>query len=155
MRRRDKEITDMAAIEAIIRQAQICRLGLADDDGTPYIVPVNFGYHDRMVYVHSAVEGRKIDILKRNNNVCVEFDIDAELIKAERACNWSLKYRSVIGFGTAVLIEDADAKRTALDYIMRQYAPEETSFSYAEESLGKIAIIQIRLEQVSGKMSGY
>ena len=61
MRRHEKAITDRAAIEAVIRRADVCRLGLSDA-GHPYIVPVNFGYEDGVIFVHSAPEGRKIDI---------------------------------------------------------------------------------------------
>ena len=59
MRRKDREITDRAEIEAILNEAMVCRIGLADD-GEPYVVPVSFGYEDGSVYIHSAPEGKKI-----------------------------------------------------------------------------------------------
>jgi nitroimidazol reductase NimA-like FMN-containing flavoprotein (pyridoxamine 5'-phosphate oxidase superfamily) len=73
LRRADKEITDRDEIESIIRKSLVCRLGLTDN-ARLYIVPLCFGYTDNRLYFHSATEGRKIEILKRNNEVCFEFD---------------------------------------------------------------------------------
>ena len=56
MRRKDKEITDPALLSAILREAFVCRLGLAGD-GEPYVVPVNFVYSGGCLYLHSACEG--------------------------------------------------------------------------------------------------
>ena len=69
MRRKDKEITDIKEIESILQGAQVCRLGMADNN-MPYVIPVCFGYKEHTVYIHSASEGRKIDTLKKNPNVC-------------------------------------------------------------------------------------
>ena len=66
MRRKDCEITDRAEIEAILKKALVCRIGLADG-GEPYIVPLSFGYEDGAVYLHSAVEGKKIAMLQKNS----------------------------------------------------------------------------------------
>ena len=58
MRRKDREITDRAEIEAILNEAMVCRIGLADG-GEPYVVPLCFGYEDGSVYIHSAPEASK------------------------------------------------------------------------------------------------
>ena len=95
MRRSEKEITDKLAIEKIINASLVCRLALSDGN-QPYIVPLCFGYQDRTLYFHSALEGKKIDILKKNKRTCFEFDVNSEIIKAEKACKWGMKYQSVI-----------------------------------------------------------
>jgi len=107
MRKKEKEITEASAIEAIIKKSLVCRLALSDDN-FPYIVPLCFGYRDRMLYFHGSLKGKKVDIIKKNQNICFEFDINTEIVKAEDACHWSMKYRSVIGFGKAVLLEDIE-----------------------------------------------
>ena len=71
MRRKDKEIKDKEVIESIIKRATVCRIALSENN-VPYIVPLSFGYKDNCLYFHSAPEGRKIDIIKQNNNVCFE-----------------------------------------------------------------------------------
>ena len=72
---------DKGAIESIIRRASVCRVGMSAD-GQPYVVPVCFGYDDGTLYFHSSTTGRKLDVLRKNNAVCVEFDVDREIVKA-------------------------------------------------------------------------
>lgn len=151
MRRKEKEITDKSEIESIIRKSLVCRLGLADN-GTPYIVPLCFGYKDNSLYFHSAKEGRKIEILKRNNGICFEFDDNLEVQAGKAACDWGMKYRSVIGYGQAFFVEDPEEKRKALDIIMAQYA--DGTFEYSEKALGKALVIKVEIESMSGKKSG-
>jgi len=118
MLRKDKEITDIMSIEEIINKAKVCRLALSLDD-TPYVVPVCFGYSAETIYFHSAKEGKKVDIIKKNKRVCFEFDIDHELVESEKACNWGMNFRSVIGFGKASFIENIEEKQEALGIIMQ------------------------------------
>ncbi|MHB1457333.1 MAG: pyridoxamine 5'-phosphate oxidase family protein [Armatimonadota bacterium] len=152
MRRQEKEIADIKDIESIIRRSSVCRLALCND-GTPYIVPMCFGYDDRKLYFHSATEGLKLDLIRRNPKVCFEFDIDLELIPNENNCSIGMKYRSVIGFGTAIIIEDADEIKACLDVIIRQYGSEPSP--YPVEIIRKITVIRIDIESMSGKKSGY
>ena len=150
MRRKEKEIKRKSDIEAIIRKSQICRLGLSDE-GTAYIVPLCFGYKDDNLYFHSAREGRKIEILKRNDQVCFEFDVDTHIHSGKTACAWGMKYRSVIGYGTASFIEDPEKKGKALDIIMRQYA--DGKFEYSDKALKETRVIKVEISSMTGKKS--
>ena len=152
MRKKEKEITVHAAIEFIIQKSLVCRLALSGDN-CPYIVPLCFGYQNHTLFFHSAREGKKIDMIKKNNRVCFEFDIDLELVKADQACKFDMKYRSVIGFGKASLVEDPEAKRQALNVIMQHYAGQ--SYTFPEDILSKTGIIKVEIESLSGKKAGY
>lgn len=150
MRRSDKEVTDKKAIEDIILRSKVCKLAMCEEN-IPYIVPLCFGFKDNTLYFHSALKGKKIDILKKNPNVCFEFEILTQIIKSAEACKWGMKYRSVIGFGTAGFITDEDLKRQALDVIMNQYA--DGSFIYEEASLKSVIIIKVEIHSMTGKQS--
>jgi nitroimidazol reductase NimA-like FMN-containing flavoprotein (pyridoxamine 5'-phosphate oxidase superfamily) len=153
MRRRDKEIRDIKAIEDIIARSTVCRLALADGD-RPYVVPLNFGHQDKKIYFHSAPIGRKIDIIKKNNKVCVLFDVDQEIdTRGEKACKWSTRYRSVIGFGTAEIITNDTEKINGLDVIMNQYAAGP--FEYSAKAVSECVIIKVDIDYFTGKSSGY
>jgi len=152
MRRSEKEISDRAIIDAVILRSRICRLALAFND-CPYVIPICFGYENNALYFHSAPEGRKIDILQKNNKVCFEFDTDHQIVEAEKACKWGMKYRSVIGSGKASFVEDPESKRKALGIIMRQYSDREHQFD--ETAIGKTVIIKVDIETITGKQSGY
>jgi len=150
MRKKENEITEASAIEAIIKKSLVCRLALSDEN-FPYIVPLCFGYEDKVLYVHGSQKGKKIDIIKKNQKVCFEFDINTEIVKAEDACHWSMKYRSVIGFGKAVLLEDLYEKRKALNIIMSQYS--DGTFEFNDAVLKKTFVIKVEIESITRKQS--
>lgn len=150
MRRSDKQIKDKAEIESIIRASTICRLALVDGD-RPYIVPLSFGYRDGILYFHSAHEGKKIDLLRRNPSVCFEFDLDCRVVRSGDVCNWGVTYRSVIGSGQASFIEGLDAKREALAVIVAQYGGEDFDLPLA--SVNRTRVFAVTIKEVSGKQS--
>ena len=152
MRRKDKEITDVSAIKAIIEKSNVCRLAMVDGS-TPYVVPLSFGYDGENLYFHGALKGRKIDLLRQNSNVCFEFDLMAEPIEAEKPCDFNMKYQSVIGFGKAVLVDGTEEKRRALGIIMGNYTDQ--SFHFPENMLKATAVIKIEIESMTGKQSGF
>jgi len=149
MRRKDKEIQSDSDIRAIIRDARVCRLAMSENN-RPYVVPLCFGCRNDSLYLHCAGEGRKLDILRSNPCVCFEFDTDVDIRPSENACNWSMKYRSVIGFGKAVFVKSPEEKQTALDIICRQYAPSR-SFEFPEKSVNRTTIIRVDIESITGK----
>jgi uncharacterized protein len=153
MRRSDKEITDCREIASIMGKAAVCRIALVDDSA-PYIVPVNFVVRNNYLYFHSSREGRKIDILRKNNQVCFEMDMDAEIVKGDAPCFWGTKYLSVIGFGQAFFLDKITEKKMAFNYLMEKYSGRG-SFPYKEDSLEKVVVVGVRIEKISGKKSGY
>ena len=152
MRRNDKEIKDLAAIETVIRDSLVCRLGLSRND-QPYVVPLCFGYRDNTLYFHSSPEGKKIEILKSNGDVCFEFDIDHEVVQDVKPCKWTMKYRSVIGYGRATLVEDLEEKRKGLDAIIEHYSGR--CLDYPATAMESTTIIKVEIENMTGKTSGY
>ena len=151
MRRKDKELTDSKEIEGIVKKATVCRLGLMDEDEA-YIVPVNFGYEKNAIYFHSALEGRKIELIKRNDKVCFEIEADVGIEKNDKS-ECSVKYRSVIGMGRTRILESAEERVRGLKAIMRQCAGGE--YSILEEKLNSVLVVEIRIENITGKQSGF
>ena len=153
MRRNDKEIKDQQLIEKILKKSKVCRIALIDED-RPYIIPMNYGYKDRCIYLHSASEGRKIEILKKNSQVCFEIEYETELLKAEKPCQYGMKYYSIIGWGKAKFVTDYQEKIKSLDIIMQQHDPN-IEFKYDENQVNLSTIILIEMNELTGKMSGY
>jgi len=149
MRKANREIRDKAAIRTIMEEALVCRIGLSDD-GAPYVVPMNFGLGENCLYLHCATEGRKLDILRRNDRVCFEMDLLREIKQGPASCGWGARYESVIGFGRAVIVEAPAEKRAALDRIM-EHCGAEGPFIYPDETLARTAVIRIDIESVTGK----
>jgi uncharacterized protein len=153
MRKTEREIKDQEEIESIINQAQVCRVAFSGGN-IPYIVPMNFGYKDNCLYFHCAVEGKKLDIIRQNSEVCFEIDIDVQIIKStERICKWGTRYRSVIGFGKAMIIDNWREKAAALNFITQHYGANYRDFS--EKEVEKLSIIKIEINSMTGKKAGY
>jgi uncharacterized protein len=155
MRRKDREIEDRAELESIIDAATVCRLAMSEDD-RPYNVPLCFGYKDGNLYFHSAEEGKKLDVLRVNNCVCFEMDIDHELVRADYPCESEMKYRSVIGFGQASFVNGIEEKRMAQDIITCHYSEEnaEGAYVYPEQKLARTVIIKVKIDSLTGKKFG-
>jgi len=151
MRRKDREISDRLEMESIIHSATVCRLGCADD-GRPYIVPLSFGYRDGAIYIHSAPEGKKIAILKKNPDCCIEFDECSEVVRDENPCYWGMRYRSVICTGKANFVTDPREKQYGLNCIIGHYG--SGSYRFSEKELQKVCVIRIDIAEMSGKKSG-
>ena len=80
-----------------------------------------------------------------------EFDISPEVQAGKTACAWGMKYKSVIGYGTASLIDDPEGKQEALDIIMSQYT--EGDFKYSDKAFGQTLIIKVEISSMTGKKS--
>lgn len=153
MRRKEREVTQVEALEAILRECPVCRIGMVDH-GKPYVVPVNFGYTREgdviTVYFHCAGQGRKVEVLKQNPQVCFEADCRYSLREAAVACEYSCAFASVIGEGRAVFLEDPEEKRTGLTAIMTHLTGDK-DFTFAPAHVDGVSVVKIVLEQLSGK----
>jgi nitroimidazol reductase NimA-like FMN-containing flavoprotein (pyridoxamine 5'-phosphate oxidase superfamily) len=151
MRRKEKEIREIDQISKIIKKCQVCRLGLSQDN-VPYIVPLSFGYDGAIIYFHTAKNGRKIEILSVNNNVCFEFESGVEVVQDKATpCNWSFSFQSVIGFGTAKELSSHTEKIKGLTEIMSQYSNKK--WILENMSLDNLRVWAINIKSMTGKQS--
>lgn len=153
MRRNDREIKEQTEIKEVIKKANVCRLALIDGE-LPYIVALNFGYkpgNPSCLYFHCANEGRKIDILEKNNVVCFQMDIDHELVTAKKACGFTMKFKSVLGYGKINKVSSKEEKIEGLNYIMKQYTGKD-QFEYEDKMLDITTILRLEIDEITGKM---
>ena len=148
MRRTDREITDLAEIKEILGSCITLRLGMCRD-GVPYVVPLNYGFENGSLYFHCAPAGMKLDFIRRQSLVCFLVDTDRELIPGEAPSGFRMKYRSVIGWGHAFIIEDEQEKIRALDILMRQHGGPEGP--YSGNALRRVALVRIDIDRMTGK----
>lgn len=154
MRRRDRETTSRTALFDLIARAKVCRMAVCDGD-EPYVVPLSFGCDGTDLYFHSAREGKKIDILSRNNRVCVEFDESGEVYEEEPGlpCSSEIRYSSVICRGTASIVTDPSGKQYGLNLVIRQYRGDKIVHAFTESQLATVSVIKVHIEEITGKTS--
>ncbi|MCL1992264.1 MAG: pyridoxamine 5'-phosphate oxidase family protein [Spirochaetes bacterium] len=154
MRRKDKEIADMGEIIEIVRECKVCRLALSDND-RPYVIPLNYGFtfenNQLTLFFHSAPEGKKNEIMKANPLACFEVDCAGSLIEADDPCKYSYAFKSAIGFGKIVFVESPGEKARALNEIMKHQTGKDTLYNYPPESLEKLAVYKMLVEELTGK----
>jgi nitroimidazol reductase NimA-like FMN-containing flavoprotein (pyridoxamine 5'-phosphate oxidase superfamily) len=151
MRRADREITDPAAMEDILRRGQVCRLGLVRGND-PYIVPMSFGYEDGCLYFHSAMEGLKVDCIRSCNRVCFEVDCDVTVTESEEACGWTMGFGSVVGYGTVSEVTGSDEKLRALNVLMKHYSGRK-GWSVPPGQLDRTLVLKLEIMEITGKRS--
>ncbi len=152
---KNRPITFEPDLTAIIRKCSVCNVSMVDDEGLPYVVPMNFGYEKDVVYLHSAPSGKKIDILKQHPDVCISFSTDHQLRwqSSEIACSYSMKYRSVILYGQLEFVDDFSEKLVALESIMRQYTDQVTRFS--DPAVNQVCVMKVNVRKIEGRAYGY
>ncbi len=155
MRRKDREITDRAEIDAILRKAKVCRVAFAVGD-EPYIVPLSHGYDGEAnaLFFHTAKEGKKNECIEANSHVCFEVEGTVEINAGdERACSWGVRYESVIGHGTIVEVVSPAEKKSALLCLTEQQAGRSMEWTIDEKALAGPRVWRLDIESVTGKRS--
>lgn len=145
----------MKEIESIINKSEVCFLAMADKD-QPYVIPMNFAYEDKKLYMHCALTGRKIGILKANNKVSITFSVDHELAwqNEDVACSYGMKSRSVVAQGTVSFVENYDEKVEILQKVMKKYTQRD-NFKYSKPSIENVCIFVVECNEIKGKLIGY
>lgn len=153
MRRKKQEITDKTEIASILASAKIIRIGFYDG-AEPYVLPFNFGYADDKIYVHCALEGRKLDIISNNPLVAFEVTVDAgpRNNNPQTACEYGYSYRCAAGTGTASVVKEEWEKIHGLNVLMKQQAGLSNPV-YEPEKLEKTAVLRVDIKKISGKRS--
>lgn len=152
MRRKDKEITDKILIAGILDDAVVLHLALLDGD-RPYIIPVNFGFEGESIYIHSAPEGKKIDLIRKNNRVSFQAETGLEIVHKSIPDKCGMLYRSVAGYGRAFIVGSREEKKLGLELLMDHYHDKEQGDWEFGKCLDEVCIIRIEIESITGKES--
>ena len=151
MRRRDREITDKQDILEVMRKCDVCRIALHDGD-YPYIVPLNFGLQVEndmpVLYFHGALEGKKYELIEKDNRASFEMDCGHQLVLDKAQGNCAMEYESVIGQGYIEMLNEEE-KYEALRILMKQYRRED--FPFNEKVIPMTAVFRLRVESMTGK----
>ena len=152
MTKRERQITDENRILDILNTAKVLHLGMAVDN-EPYVVPMNYGYTMEngklVVYLHSAVRGKKLDMIRANPKVFFEMDCDLTPFEGSLPCQYGLSYSSVMGLGQAKIIEDVEEKKKALSILMKTQTDKD--FSFTDKLVSIVAVIRIDVTEYTAK----
>ena len=152
MTKRERQVTDPQQIQEILDKAKVMHLGLCENN-EPYVVPMNYGYtmeNGKLVmYLHSAVRGKKLDMIQANPKVFFAIDCDRMPFEGEKPCQYGLVYSSVMGKGIATIVEDVEEKMKAMSILMKTQTGKD--FSFDERLVSIVAVIRIDVEEYTAK----
>ena len=152
MTKRERQITDEAQILRILDTAKVLHLGLCVKD-EPYVVPMNYGYtHEDgklVLYLHSAVRGKKLDMIRANPKVFFALDCDRDPFEGKVACQYGLACSSVMGKGTACIVEDVEEKKRAMSILMKTQTGKD--FTFEDRLVSIVAVIRIDVSEYTAK----
>ena len=148
MRRKDRAMSEAEAI-SILETAQVGTLATVSEEHIPYLVPMSFVYTQDAIYLHCAVEGKKLDNIRGNNNICFNVVEAVELLPAA----FSTKYKSVTVFGKIAVVESQEEKRQSLIAIVKKYSPDfyEAGLQYIDNAIEKTKVLKIEVSRITGK----
>lgn len=147
-------IEEKEQIERILKSGQICFVGFSDKDGIPYVLPMNYGYKDDTIYLHSGPQGKALQILEHNPNVCITFCTQPKLIwqHPDVACSYRMQSESVICNGKVVFEENFKKKENILSIIMSQYIDKD--FKYSLPAITNVKIWKVSIDSIAAKEFG-
>ena len=153
MTRRERQITDRGQILEILDRCLVVHVGLVDGD-EPYVVPMNYGYTmdetgTLTLYLHGAPQGRKLDVMRKNPKVFVEMECDVVPFTGDVACTYGTSYKSLMGRGTAVILDDPQEKMSALSQIMKTQTGGD--FTFNERLVSVVSLIRIDVAEYTAK----
>ena len=150
--KRERQVTDPQQILHILDAGKVLHLGLAVNN-EPYVVPMNYGYTMEdgklTLYLHSALKGRKLDMIRENPNVFITIDCDRMPFEGRLPCQYGLVYSSVMGRGTATIVEDVEEKKQAMTILMKTQTGKD--FSFEDRLVSIVAVIRIDVEEYTAK----
>lgn len=152
MRRDEREITDQAQIDAILQAGRVMYIALANED-MPFLLPVFYVWDGTALWFHSARSGSKIDMMKRNANICFAVSNYEGIIEDPLACNFEARHRTVIGVGKTHFVDDDAEKVTMLHRLMARFT--DKTFHFPSANLTATQVIRIDITSVKGKQHGY
>lgn len=147
-------ITDRKEIEDIINQCDICFVGLTEADGTPYVIPMSFGYTNAEIILHSANEGKHLKLLALNNRICVTFCSERKLVyqHPDVACSYSMLSKSVVCKGSVSFIEELTEKENIMNSFMKNYT--NRTFKYSKPALLNVKVWRVTIDEITAKAFG-
>ena len=152
MTKRERQITDEAQILKILDTAKVLHLGLCVND-EPYVVPLNYGYTMEegklVLYLHSALQGKKLDMIHSNPRVFFELDCDRLPFEGDKPCQYGLVYSSVMGRGTARIVDDVEEKKQAMITLMKTQTGKD--FTFEDRLVSIVAVIRIDVSEYTAK----
>ena len=149
----ERGVYDRDVIDAILDEALICHVGYMDD-GHPSVIPTIHARIGDTLYIHGSNASRTLRAARSGAEVCVEVTLVDGLVLARSAFHHSMNYRSVVVYGTARPVTDAEekfaAQKALVDHVV--HGRSDDARMPNERELNQTTILAIGLDEASAKV---
>ena len=147
----DRGHYDRETIDAILDAGILCHVAYVLD-GAPVVTPTLYWRHDDRVYWHGSSASRMLR-KSAGTEVCLTVSHLDGIVLARSGFHSSINYRSVMLFGTAEVVPDAD-QPAVLDHFIEHLAPGrlETLRPPTDQELKATTILSIPINEASAKI---
>lgn len=149
MRKKSRQMPADWAL-SVFDRAPYITVSMTDKEGNPYGLPLSLvRTDDETFYFHGAMEGKKLDVLSNNPNVCLSAVSKCHPIVGPKDGSFTLEFESALAYGTASIVTDDSEKIQALRVICERFLPHhmEAFDASIARSLAHTCIVRIRLTE--------
>lgn len=136
-------------MEEILRGSTLGFLGVCDG-ATPYVVPLTYDYQNGKILFHCALEGKKLDCIRKNAQVC--FTVGRQYGGVRRhpqGARCSDSDESVVCYGTARILTDDRERLKALNTFNRSMQPGAEDI--APQDARRCCAVEIDIVRMTGR----
>ncbi len=153
-RKRERGSHDRKVIDAILDEALIAHVGIADEHGQPLVIPTLHARHGDLVYLHGSTASRTLRALASGAPACLTVSLIDGLVLARAAMHHSANYRSAMLLGEARSVERPAEKLVALEAIVEHIVPGRWADVRApsENELKATSVLALPIEEASAKI---
>ncbi len=153
-RKRERGSHERTAIDAILDEALIAHLGIADEHGQPFVIPTLHARDGDVVYLHGSTASRTLRTLRAGAPVCLTVSLLDGLVLARAAMHHSANYRSAMLLGTARVVDSPAEKLAALEAIVEHIVPGRWAEVRGpdEKELKATSVLALPIEEASAKV---
>ena len=146
------ETSDKAKMERILDEESIGHLALAEGDKA-YVVPLNYTYLDGKILFHCALEGRKLDTIRKNPQVCFAVSRQQGPPAPHIGIKCDTGFESVLCYGVARIVEEIAERQAILNAFQERYStPEKVWPPVTPERAAKCGAVEITITRMTGRL---
>jgi hypothetical protein len=136
-------------MEGLLQEEDLGYLGLCRE-GRPYVVPLNYSYGEGRILFHCGLEGKKLDFIRSNPEVCFTVARQPGPPRphpAGETCH--VNCDSVLCYGRARILDDMEEREVALNLFNRRFRPQAPELP--PERVKNCGVVEIRISQMTGR----
>ena len=136
-------------MEKLLIEERVGYLGMSAED-KPYVIPLTYGYSEGKIIFHCALKGSKLNILRKNPNVCFTVSRHfGEMVSHPQGAECHINSDSIVCYGKARIIDSLDERCKVLNIFNRCLQPQAREIT--REEVRHCHAVEIVIDEMTGR----